>query len=349
MEVCPHGVNSPPALDRAAAERRSEFGSATTPNPSSEANPASAHCSKPSLADPPHAPSTEITQAGAALDRAPSHAEEETRNDQDPVPTPPLHTEAKHALDQPQRRKLAIPRTAQSTAATPAGAATARAAKPAEREHSSEPAPAQTPHHSSEERPAPEPQGDPETAKSRSAQSTEDGPISEASANAANPAEPGPRPRPEPAPTLNHSLEEKRALDPPPAPELARTRNAQSTEAGPHTPATARAANPADPELRAEAAPAPAPNHSSEEQRALDLPQALAPATPKNVQSTADGPGTEATVHAAKSADPEPRPGADHATTLPHNSEEQAALDLPPAPPLATPTVALQSPMSRLM
>jgi len=154
MEVFPHGANSPPALDRAAAEHRSEFDSATTPNPSSEANPATDPCSRQSLAESPPVPSTVGTPAGAALDHAANHVEVDPRSEQGHAPTPLQPSTAPHAPDQHPNRNPATARTAQSTEDGPGTEATVRAAKSADPEPRPGAAPATTLLHNSEEQAA---------------------------------------------------------------------------------------------------------------------------------------------------------------------------------------------------
>jgi len=156
MEVCPHGAISPPALDRAAAEHRSEFDSATTPNPSSEANPATDHCSRPSLADPTPAPSTEGTPTGAAMDHAAKPAEVEPRSEQGHAPTPPQPSTAPHVQEQHLSHRPVTPRTAQSTADGPPTEATERAANSADQEPRPGGEPATTLPRNSEEQAAPD-------------------------------------------------------------------------------------------------------------------------------------------------------------------------------------------------
>jgi len=154
MEVCPHGATSPPAPAHAAVERRSEFGSATTLNPSSEANPATDHCSRPSLADLTHAPSTVGTPTGAATGHAARPAEVDPRSEQGHAPTPPQPSTAPHVQEQHLSRKLVTPRTAQSTADGPPTEATERAANSAAPEPRPGAEPATTLPHNSEEQAA---------------------------------------------------------------------------------------------------------------------------------------------------------------------------------------------------
>jgi len=145
------------------------------------------------------------------------------------------------------------------------------------------------------------------------------------------------------ATTPNHNSEANPATDPCLRPSLAESTPVPSTADTPTGAATGHAARPAEVDPRSERGHAPTPLQPSTAPLVQEQHLSRKPATARTAQSTADGPRTEATERAAKCADPEPRPEADHATTLPHNSEEQAALDLPPAPPLATPTVALHS------